>query len=278
MNSQVQLLKLAQTFPSSGSENELSLNLSCIRCKYCRSGQANLCSEFKIFGLHTNGGFSEYAAVPVRHVHRLRDKITFQEAALIEPLSVTCHALFDIAKIEVADYVEVIGPGPIGLLAAEVARASGCTNLLITDIDADKKRLDLACRMGFATVNSNEIDPVRETLDRTEGLGADIVVVAAGAGKALNQACQVVRKGGKIVNIAIYPNPVELMATSLVRRQVSLGVFASVWEDYEKAITLVSERRVDLNPLVTHKFSVTQVGAAFEAAKNREGCKVQLAM
>jgi threonine dehydrogenase-like Zn-dependent dehydrogenase len=87
-----------------------------------------------------------------------------------------------------------------------------------------------------------------------------------------------VRKGGKIVNIAIYPNPVELMATSLVRRQVSLGVFASVWEDYEKAITLVSERRVDLNPLVTHKFSVTQVGAAFEAAKNREGCKVQLAM
>ena len=57
-----------------------------------------------------------------------------------------------------------------------------------------------------------------------------------------------------------------------------LGVFASVWEDYEKAITLVSECRVDLNPLVTHKFSVTQAGAAFEAAKSREGCKVQLAM
>ena len=253
--------------------------VTCNRCKYCRSGQANLCSEFKIFGLHTNGGFAEYAVVPVRHIHRLSEKITFQEAALIEPLSVTCHALFDIAKIEVADYVEVIGPGPIGLLAAEVARTAGCANLLITGIAADRRRLDLAGRMGFVTLNSDEIDPVHETLDRTEGLGADIVVVAAGAGKALNQACQVVRKGGKIINIAIYPNPVELTVTSLVRRQVSLlGVYASVWEDYERAITLVSERRVDLNPLVTHTFTVTQAGAAFEAAKSREGCKVQLAM
>jgi len=253
--------------------------VSCTSCRYCRSGQPNLCVQFKIFGIHTNGGFSEYAVVPFRHMHRLPDRITFQEGALIEPLSVACHALLDIAKMAIADHIVIIGPGPIGLLTAKLAQALGCTNLLIAGIEADQNRLELARRMGFTTINSSENDVVREALDRSDGLGVDIVVVAAGAEMALTQACQVVRKGGKIINIGIYPNPVQLAVTGLVRRQISLlGVFASVWENYEKAIELVSNRKVDLNILVTHKYSIEQAASAFESAKTKEGCKVQLMM
>ncbi len=201
--------------------------LSCGSCKFCREGQTNLCLNFKIFGMHTNGGFSEYLNVPERHLHKLKGELTFQEAALVEPLAVTVHALFDVASVEPTDFVTVLGPGPIGLMAAQVARASGARDILITGIDIDLARLQIARTMGFTTLNSTEQNPVERTKELTGGIGADVGVVAAGAGEALIQACQLVRKGGKIINIGIFAKTVELPVTDLVRRQVSLyGTFA----------------------------------------------------
>jgi L-iditol 2-dehydrogenase len=251
--------------------------LSCRTCKFCRWGQTNLCLNFKIFGMHTNGGFSEYVNVPVRHVHGLRDEITFQEAALIEPLSVACHALLDVTSVEPTDFVTVLGPGPIGLLAAQVARASGSQDTLVVGIDVDAVRLDIARRLGFATINAKEKSPIERTKELTGGVGADIAVVAAGSGEALIQACELVRKGGRVVNIGIFAKPVELTITSLVRRQVSIcGTFASTWKNYEQAMDLAAKKKVTLKPLVTHEYPIDKARSAFEVANSREGCKVQL--
>ncbi len=253
--------------------------LSCGSCKFCREGQTNLCLSFKIFGMHTNGGFSEYLNVPEGHLHRLREKLTFQEAALIEPLAVACHALFDVVTVEPTDFVTVLGPGPIGLLAAQVARASGAQDVLVTGIDIDTTRLEIARAMGFTTLNSKEHNAAERTKELTGGIGADVGVVAAGSSEALNQACQLVRKGGKIVNIGIFAKPVELTVTDLVRRQVSLyGTFASNWKNYEEAMNLVTNQKVLLKPLVTHEFPIDEAASAFKVASAREGCKVQLLM
>ena len=251
---------------------------SCGQCRYCRESQTNLCVNFSILGIHRNGGFSELAVVPAKHLHRLRN-IDFREGALIEPLSVVCHALFDICRVEPTDFVTVIGPGPIGLLAAKVARASGANRILLTGIDIDAGRLEFARKLGFKAISSVDSNPVGETIAMTDGLGADVVVVAANSGQALINACEMVRKGGKIINIGIFAKPVELNVTNLVRRQISLyGTFASSWNSYEDAMNLIEYDKVDLEPLVTHEFPIEEADSAFRVAKSKDGCKVQLAM
>lgn len=253
--------------------------IGCGQCKFCREGQTNLCVKFSIMGIHRNGGFSELTVVPSRHLHRLRGKIDFTEAALIEPLSVLCHAIFDICRIEPADFVSIIGPGPIGLLAAEVARASGSNRILVSGIEIDKERLELARKLGFTTISSTQTDSVKETLNSTNGLGADIAIVAAGSGQALVNACDMVRQGGKVLSIGIFAKPVELNITNLVRRQISLyGTFASNWKNYEEAMNLVEHGKIDLKSLVTHHFPINDATSAFEVAKSKEGCKVQITM
>ena len=253
--------------------------LSCGNCKFCLSGQPNICLNFKIFGIHTNGGFAEYASVPQKHLHHMKEGLSFEQAAIIEPLSVCCHAVEDVAKAQAADSVVVLGPGPIGLLAAQVARANGCQHIVVSGIDVDEKRLSIASELGFETVDSTKEDLVRKVLTSTSGLGVDMAIVAAGSGAALNQACELVRKGGRILNIAIYPKPVELGVTNLVRREMTLlGTFASTWKNYERAMTLAAENKVKLKPLITHTFPIDDARLALDTAKAREGCKVQLMM
>jgi 2-desacetyl-2-hydroxyethyl bacteriochlorophyllide A dehydrogenase len=253
--------------------------LTCGSCKFCLNGQPNICLNFRIFGIQTNGGFAEYVSVPRKHLHHMKEGLNFAEAAITEPLSVCCHAVEDVAKVRPDDTIVVLGPGPIGLLAAQVARANGCQQLTISGIDVDEKRLEIATKLRFETVNSSKENLVQRVLESSSGLGADMAIVAAGSGIALNQACELVRKGGRILNIAIYPNPVELGVTNLVRREMSLlGTFASMWKNYERAMTLVVEDMVKVEPLITHSFPIEDATKAFEIAKVREGCKVQLMM
>ena len=250
--------------------------LSCGTCSYCRSGQTNLCLSFKVLGIHTNGGFSEYANVPWRHVHHLRNELSFREGSLIEPAAVACHAVLDGRLVEPMDFVTVIGPGPIGLIAGQIARAAGCSRVFVVGIDVDEKRLAIAQDLGFGTINSSQEDPVRRIRELTDGIGADVAIVAVGAAQALSQACELVRKGGKIHCVGIFSKPVELAVTSLVRKEVSLlGTFVSTWKNYEQAMTLAVSEKVNLKPLVTHEFQIDQAVSAFEKAKSREGCKVQ---
>ena len=251
--------------------------LSCGECRFCLNRQTNLCLNFRIFGIHTNGGFAEYVAVPEKHLHHLKDGLSFEQAAIIEPLSVCCHAIHDVGKVSATDKMVVLGPGPIGLLAGQVARARGCKDVMVSGMDVDEARLGIARKLGFKAVNSSKEDLVHEVVDSTDGVGADVVIVAAGSGRALTEACGLVRKGGKILNLAIYPKPVELTVTNLVRSEVALlGTFGSNWKNYEEAMELAVNHDVVLEPLVTHRYPIDEAHSAFEKAKAKEGCKVQL--
>ena len=250
--------------------------LPCGNCKLCLNGQPNLCINFKIFGVHTNGGFSEYVSIPEKLLHPLKSNLSFEQAAVIEPLSVCCHAVHDVARIQSTEAVLVIGPGPIGLLAAQVARATGCEDVTVSGIDVDEVRLSIARGLGFKAINASKED-LKKIVLSTHEVGVDVVIVAAGSGAALTEACALVRKGGRILNIAIYPNPVELTVTKLVRGEVALlGTFASTWNNYENAMELAVTHKVSIEPLVTHRYPIGEALEAFEKAKAKEGCKVQL--
>lgn len=248
----------------------------CGTCRYCRSGMTNICRNFKVFGMHVNGGFAESVAVDQKLLHRLPDDVSFPAAGIAEPLSVVVNALNDVARRGDWKNAAVVGPGPLGLLSAEVLRTKGVSDTLVLGVSVDSARLGIARELGYQAVDSQQED-VPETATRlTDGYGFDIVVVAAGAAAALRTALQITSKGGQVIVLGIFPEEVSLPVSDAVRRQISIsGSYGSSWAHYEQAIQLLQKGSVKNDAIVTHQFPLDDATEAFETAKSKAGCKVE---
>jgi L-iditol 2-dehydrogenase len=238
----------------------------CGECFYCRSGMTNICLNFKVLGVHRNGGFAEYLAVNSRHIHKVPDEISIHEAALLEPTAVSVHAVIDRARIKPEDFVVVTGPGPIGLISAQIAKAIGA-NVIVTGPETSIGRLEIARSLGLEAVNVNEENPVERVLKETGGIGADVVIECSGSVKAASEAYDMLKKNGQLVVVAIFPEPGQVNYTQIVRREVRIkGSFCHKWIDYEVGINLVKSGKVRLKPIITHQFPIDEAKEAFETA------------
>jgi L-iditol 2-dehydrogenase len=248
----------------------------CGTCRNCRNGLTNICQSFAVFGMHRNGGFAEYVSVDPKLLHRLPGEIDFVEAGVIEPLSVVINGLDGIGNVKVGEMAVVIGPGPLGLLSAELLKWKGATDISIIGIGTDEFRLELAHKLGYGTINWEKENAVETIKRSTDNYGADLAVVTAGAASALKSAIPLTAKGGRIVVLGIFPEEIPLPVSDLVRRQVAiLGSYASRWVHYEQAIALLREKKIRVDAIVTHRFQLDQAIEAFETAKSKSGCKVQ---
>ena len=248
--------------------------LACGECGYCRDGMDNLCEDSRLFGIHHDGGFAEYVAVPYKLLHRVPERVSFEEAALVEPLSNAVHFVRDVTPVKFGDVVVVLGPGPIGLFSAQLFRLAGA-DLLLTGIGVDKERFMIAEGLGFETINVDDEDPVEKVLNMTDGKGADIAYVAVGAPSAVAQAVRLVKKRGHITVIGIFPGEVELPMTQVVRREITLaGAYDARWPNFRLSIDLIQNGIINASGLVTHRFSLEDAREAFEVAKSKVGCKV----
>ncbi len=248
----------------------------CGTCRFCRSGMTNICRNFKVFGMQVNGGFSEFVTVDQRFLHRIPEEMSFLEAGVVEPLSVVVNALTDVAKQGYLRNAAVVGPGPLGLLSAEVLRSSGVKEILVTGISQDSTRLEIAKRLGYRPLNSDEAETAQVVAETTDGYGFDLVVVAAGAASALRNAIPMATKGGQVVVLGIFPEEVSLPISDAVRRQISIaGSYGSSWIHYERAIHLLKNKDVRAEQIVTHQFALEDANEAFETAKSKRGCKVE---
>jgi L-iditol 2-dehydrogenase len=252
--------------------------LYCGKCKFCRSGETNICRNFTVFGMHRNGAFAEYVSVEPKYLHRIPDEVSFLEAGVVEPLSVIVNALEDVsAPIKADDTACVIGPGPLGLFSADVLRAKGVKDLLILGIGIDEFRLELASKkLSLETLNTEKEDPTARMNSITDGYGFDTIIVSAGAPSALRSAIPLASKGGQVIVIGIFPEDVSLPASDLVRRQISLrGSYGSAWKHYEEAIRLLKNKMVRADAIVSHQFPLEQGDEAFQMANAKTGSKVQ---
>jgi L-iditol 2-dehydrogenase len=248
----------------------------CGACKYCRSGTTNICQNFTLFGMHRNGGFAEYVALDPKFLHRLPSEVSFLEAGVVEPLSVVVNGMNDVAQVNLGSTAVIIGPGPLGLFSAEVLKSKGVNEILVVGVGIDVFRLEIAAKLGYKSLNSEQASPQDEVKKMTDGYGCDIVVVSAGAPAALRSAVSLVAKGGQIIVLGIFPEEVPIAASDLVRRQVALkGSYGSSWKHYEQAISLVKNEKVRAADIVTHRFALDQAQEAFQMAKAKTGCKVQ---
>jgi threonine dehydrogenase-like Zn-dependent dehydrogenase len=237
----------------------------CGRCRFCMTGDYHLCRERKGLGSGMDGAFTKYIALPPRLLHGIPDGLSYDEAALVQPCADIVNAVTRKAKVYPGDTVVVQGPGPMGLLTAQVARARGASTVIQTGHRG--VRLSIAKEVGAdVTIPVEEVDPVERVMELTGGAGADVVFEASGAESSALQAFEMVRREGQVVFIASPPGPVGFSFRSILGKGLTVrGSIMSKWIDYERAIGLISSGAVRVVPIITHKFPITEWRRAFDA-------------
>ena len=225
----------------------------CGQCLYCRTGEYNLCPHRSGFGYGTHGAMAEFVRVPERCLHHIPDTLPFERAALTEPCCVGYNAVAIKSHIRPGDLVVVLGPGPIGLLAAEMARISGAGTLIVSGRSQDESRLAAARALGVTyAVNAEATDLLDLIRGLGDGLGADLVVDATGTSVALKQALEIVRPDGQITKVGWGPQPLGFSLDPLVQKAVTLrGSFSHTFKNWEKVVALLAAGQINLDPIIS---------------------------
>jgi alcohol dehydrogenase/L-iditol 2-dehydrogenase len=247
----------------------------CEQCAECRAGNYNLCPSRLGFGVLINGADAPYVAVRQGILHHVPDSVDLAEAALTEPLCVAYNALVVKSRIRPGDTVVVLGPGPIGLMAVQVARVCGASNIVLAGLPRDTMRLEIGRKVGAThTTDLSRDDLPGLVSELTQGRGADLVVDAAGPPAALKLVMEVVRRNGQITKIAWCPKPLDISIDPLLAKAITLqGVFSHTWDTWERALRLQATRQVNLSELISHRVPLREWKAAFDALESGEAVK-----
>jgi L-iditol 2-dehydrogenase len=226
----------------------------CGECIFCRRGEVNLCDRREVIGVscgeyRRHGAFAESIAVPERILYHLPASMSFPEAAMLEAVSVALHAVHVSSDVK-GQTALVIGAGMIGLLTMQAARAAGAARVFIADIDVT--RLNLARSLGVdEAFNLSGPDLTSEILNKTGGLGADMVLEAVGRNETIATAIDCVRKGGTVTLIGNITPKVEIHLQKVVSRQIRLQGTAASAGEYPEAIELIANGKIQVKPLIT---------------------------
>ncbi|OHR66562.1 sorbitol dehydrogenase [Bacillus sp. HMSC76G11] len=249
----------------------------CGECRYCQSEDYNLCSFRKGLGTQQDGAFAKYLIARKDSVHLLPERVDFQSGAMTEPLACTYHA---IAKTEInqGDLIVVIGPGPIGLLAAQVAKARG-GKVIITGLTNDKIRLNKAKELGIDYAVNTQEENVKDLVNQlTDGYGADVVLECSGAVPGAKQGLDLLHKKGQYAQVGLFAKPeIPFDLEKVIQKEIRVvGSRSQNSADWEPSLALMNEGKVNAKALVTHEFSITQWNEAYQAIKSGEAIKVLL--
>jgi L-iditol 2-dehydrogenase len=237
---------------------------TCGVCTWCRDGRANLCPDRRSIGSFVDGGFAPEVLVPARSLHRIPDWLDEHAATLAEPLACVCQCLCDPAAVFPGDEVLVTGPGPVGLLAAQVARALG-GRPLVAGLPRDEIRLDAASGLGFETALADELDGDERFQAVIECSGS-----AGGATACLRGAL----RGGRYVQVGVFGKPVTVPLDAVFQKElVVTSGFASTARSWRRALAFIEDRRVELEPLVSEVVPLDDWERVFADLREGRGIK-----
>lgn len=231
--------------------------LSCNECRWCRQGETTQCPSMAAVGFAIDGGLAEYMVWCADQVIKLPDNVSSEQAALVEPASVALHAVRR-ARLQPGDRVAVLGVGTVGILAMQAAKAQGG---IVFAVDRRQMSLDLAKELGAdAVINTENADARQVLLDLTDGVGPDVVIDAAGAAQTPEMAVRWVRRGGRVLLVAIYTARTDFDFNSLVSTEVEvLGSLAYQQRDVEEVVRLIASGAIRTTPLISDKIRLDEV-------------------
>jgi L-iditol 2-dehydrogenase len=245
----------------------------CGACPYCKAGQINLCDNREVIGVsegnyRRHGAFAEYVVIPDRIMYPLPADFPFEEAAMLEAVSVAMHGV-KVTPIIGGETALVIGAGMIGLLTLQAAKAAGCARVFISDVD--ETRLKLARQVGADEVlHSSGAELLAEIKRLTNGRGVDVVLEAVGLNQTVGSAIDCVRKAGTVTLIGNVSPEVTLPLQKVVVKQIKLQGSCASSGEYPEAIELIAAGKIKVKPLITAVASLEEGPRWFDRLHSRE--------
>lgn len=251
----------------------------CGKCEQCRTGNQLLCKSKRSIGYQVDGAMAEYICIRQELIHKIPDGVSFEEAAVCEPASVTAHAVYDKAHVQPGDAVLIFGPGLIGLLTLEHAKCCGA-KVILAGLSKDEERLAIGKKLGADVVIKTDQSDVRdEVMKLTDGRGVDFVFECTGVGSVLNKAFGTLKRMGKMVLIAFFkPGDIPIEAwNTVVNNEIEIvGSYGQRYGNWERVLKLMDMKKLDVRAVTTHIFDLEDWEKGFGITERQEGLKVLL--
>jgi L-iditol 2-dehydrogenase len=250
---------------------------ACGRCCYCHTGKRHFCAEKRSPGYGVNGAFAEYIKVPASLLHSIPGEISFEEAALIEPIAIAAYGILDKTRIEPEDKVVILGSGSIAILALQMIKAEGASRFIMTGLDMDEKvRFHIAEKLGAdVLINVQKEDPVEIVMKLTDGIGVDVVVDLSGSPMAILQGFDMLKKDGRFCAIGLTHHEVAIPWMKLAMKAANIHFsFSSNHLSWQRCLSMIKNGKVKLEQYTKDIYPLGKWEEAFQKARSGESLKV----
>ena len=252
------------------------MHLACGHCLQCRIGQQHLCQKLEIIGIDRDGCFAQFVKIPARNILPIDPAIPRDYAALLDPLGNAVHSV--LAGEIAGQTVAVVGCGPIGLMAIQVAKSCGAS--AVYGIEIKPQRIQLAQRVGAdAVFNPKQTDVVAAVREATSGAGTDVVLEMSGNPTAILQAFKMLRLGGRVSLLGLPPEPVQLdLVDAIIFKGATVqGIYGRrMYDTWYRMLSLLKAGRIDLEPLISERLPLEGFERAFDLLGKGEASKILL--
>lgn len=258
---------------SVGDRITFDSTIYCGECFFCRRGQVNLCDHRRVLGVscedyRQNGALAEYIVIPYRIAYHLPENVSFDQAAMVEPVSIALHAV-NLARIYPTDSAVVVGAGTIGLMIVQILKIVGCQEIIAVDIDPGK--FPLAEKYGAtACLKADDPEVIGRVIALTKGRGADLAFEAVGITSTVKAAVASLRKGGQLVLVGNLHSQVEFPLQAVVTRQIAVYGSCASSGEYPACLELIQSRKVDVDSLISATVPLYQGAESFSRLYARE--------
>jgi threonine 3-dehydrogenase len=252
------------------------MHVACGKCLQCRTGEAHICQNVRIIGVDADGAFAEYVRIPESNIWKLDPAIPLEYASILDPLGNAVHTV--LAGEIAAKTVAITGCGPIGLFAIAVARAVGAAQVFAIEVNAHRRHV--ATQMKADVVLDPSKDDVLSTvMQKTGGLGVDVVLEMAGHPDAIRTAFNIVRRGGRISLLGLTSKPISLnFSEDIIFKGITIqGINGRrMYQTWYQMTALLKAGKLDLHPVITDRMAMQDFSKGMERLRTGEASKILL--
>lgn len=248
----------------------------CGRCDNCLIGKYTACLNYgnpgkghRATGITANGGFAQYVLHHVSALYKMPPQVTFKDAVLLTTAGTGLYGLNATGGYIAGDDIAIFGPGPVGLMTVQACKQLGAAQVILVGTRAN--RLEMGRRLGADhLINAREQDPVAVIQELTGGAGVDLAIESSGAVDTPQQCVQVTKRGGKILILAYYPQPITMDLSSVVRNDITIHTTRGEGgNNVRRAVSLAAQGRLRGAELVTHEFPLEEIAEAYRVLEER---------
>ena len=252
------------------------MHVACGKCLQCRTGDAHICQNVKIIGVDSDGAFAEYVVIPETNIWKLDPAIPQEYASILDPLGNAVHAV--LAGEIAAKTVGITGCGPIGLFSIAVAREVGASQVFAIEVNEHRRRIAKKMHADFVLDPSTE-DIRSVVMEKTGGLGLDVVLEMAGHPSAIRTAFDIVRRGGRISLLGLTSKPISLnFSEDIIFKGITVqGINGRrMYQTWYQMTALLKNGKLDLHPAITDRMAMSDFSKGMDRLKTGEASKILL--